>query len=350
MVQALLGAAPSRRRPDHAADALAVAICHANHAPLARAAALAAAAHDRARRAARSPSAAPTTSSSRRPAASATAWPSRPRRCATCRRSGEHGLAAHPPHRPRRRARASTASRTEEERDLFLLLIGVQAVGPKVALAVLSGGAAARAASARWPPATRRASRPCPGIGKRTAERIIVELREKVGVADRLDADGDDHRRARDRRPARARPRRPGRARLRARRRPSSLLDGAAGDTPEDLHRASALQGGRAPMSMPRRASRPPAILARAEDELDRSLRPPTLDEFVGQEAVTEQLAVSLEAARRARRGARPRPARRPAGPRQDLARADRRRRARRAASSRPPARRSSARATSPRS
>jgi len=29
---------------------------------------------------------------------------------------------------------------TEEERDLFLLLIGVQGVGPKMALAVLSGG------------------------------------------------------------------------------------------------------------------------------------------------------------------------------------------------------------------
>jgi crossover junction endodeoxyribonuclease RuvC len=36
MVQALL-ALPDRPRPDHAADALAVAICHANHAPLAAA-------------------------------------------------------------------------------------------------------------------------------------------------------------------------------------------------------------------------------------------------------------------------------------------------------------------------
>ncbi len=70
---------------------------------------------------------------------------------------------------------------TEEERDLFLMLLGVQAVGPKVALAVLSGapprellrvvaaGDAARLQAA-------------PGVGKRTAERIIVELREKVGA------------------------------------------------------------------------------------------------------------------------------------------------------------------------
>jgi Holliday junction DNA helicase RuvA len=70
---------------------------------------------------------------------------------------------------------------TEEERDLFLLLIGVQSVGPKVALAVLSGGpprellgAVAAGDLARLQAA--------PGVGKRTAERIVVELREKVGA------------------------------------------------------------------------------------------------------------------------------------------------------------------------
>jgi Holliday junction DNA helicase RuvA len=83
---------------------------------------------------------------------------------------------------------------TEEERELFLMLLGVQSVGPKVALAVLSGGpprellrALAAGDSARF--------QAVPGIGKRTAERIIVELREKVsasavmGVAD---ADGSE--------------------------------------------------------------------------------------------------------------------------------------------------------------
>jgi Holliday junction DNA helicase RuvA len=70
---------------------------------------------------------------------------------------------------------------TEEERELFLMLLGVQSVGPKVALAVLSGGpprellgALAAGDSARL--------QAVPGVGKRTAERIIVELREKVGV------------------------------------------------------------------------------------------------------------------------------------------------------------------------
>ncbi|MFZ1155267.1 MAG: Holliday junction branch migration protein RuvA [Solirubrobacteraceae bacterium] len=72
---------------------------------------------------------------------------------------------------------------SEQERDLFLMLLSVQAVGPKVAVAVLSSGpqrellaAIAGADSARF--------QAVPGIGKRTAERIIVELREKVGVED----------------------------------------------------------------------------------------------------------------------------------------------------------------------
>jgi holliday junction DNA helicase RuvA len=70
---------------------------------------------------------------------------------------------------------------SEQERDLFLMLLSVQAVGPKVALAVLSTGpprdlvaALAAGDAARF--------QAVPGIGKRTAERIIVELREKVGV------------------------------------------------------------------------------------------------------------------------------------------------------------------------
>ena len=70
---------------------------------------------------------------------------------------------------------------TEPERDLFLLLVGVQAVGPKLALAVLGAGpvgavlGAIAAGDVRFFQAV-------PGIGKRTAERVIVELREKVGA------------------------------------------------------------------------------------------------------------------------------------------------------------------------
>ncbi|HVL96010.1 MAG TPA: Holliday junction branch migration protein RuvA, partial [Solirubrobacteraceae bacterium] len=70
---------------------------------------------------------------------------------------------------------------TEDERDLFLLLIGVQSVGPKVALAVLSGGPPRELLGAVAAGDTARLQA-VPGIGKRTAERIIVELREKVGA------------------------------------------------------------------------------------------------------------------------------------------------------------------------
>jgi holliday junction DNA helicase RuvA len=70
---------------------------------------------------------------------------------------------------------------TEEERDLFLMLIGVQSVGPKVALAVLSGGPPRELLSAVAAGDTARLQA-VPGIGKRTAERIVVELREKVGA------------------------------------------------------------------------------------------------------------------------------------------------------------------------
>jgi Holliday junction DNA helicase RuvA len=69
---------------------------------------------------------------------------------------------------------------TEEERELFLMLISVQSVGPKVALAVLSGGPPRELLKAVAAGDTARLQA-APGVGKRTAERIIVELREKVG-------------------------------------------------------------------------------------------------------------------------------------------------------------------------
>jgi Holliday junction DNA helicase RuvA len=68
---------------------------------------------------------------------------------------------------------------SEAERELFLMLIGVQGVGPKVALAVLSGGTPRELLNAIATGDTAR-FQAVPGIGKRTAERIIVELREKV--------------------------------------------------------------------------------------------------------------------------------------------------------------------------
>src|SRR5262249_31443926 len=71
---------------------------------------------------------------------------------------------------------------SEEERDLFGELVSVSGVGPKVAIAALSGGPARELLRAI---ATGDAKRfqAVPGIGKRTAERIIVELREKIAAS-----------------------------------------------------------------------------------------------------------------------------------------------------------------------
>jgi Holliday junction DNA helicase RuvA len=70
----------------------------------------------------------------------------------------------------------------QAERDLFLALLGVQAVGPKLALAVLGAGPLSAVVGA-IASGDARFFQSVPGVGKRTAERIIVELREKVGAA-----------------------------------------------------------------------------------------------------------------------------------------------------------------------
>lgn len=127
---------------------------------------------------------------------------------------------------------------TEEERDLFLALIGVQSVGPKVALAVLSGGPPRELVAALAAGDVGRLQA-VPGIGKRTAERIVVELREKFAgeptVARAPNAAPDD-------------PRAVAREGLLGLgftpQEIDALLDGAPGETPEDLI-AHALKGAR---------------------------------------------------------------------------------------------------------
>lgn len=71
---------------------------------------------------------------------------------------------------------------SEEERDLFGELISVSGIGPKVALAALSGGPARELLRAIAAGDAKR-FQAVPGIGKRTSERIIVELREKIAGA-----------------------------------------------------------------------------------------------------------------------------------------------------------------------
>ena len=123
---------------------------------------------------------------------------------------------------------------TEAERELFLMLVGVQGVGPKVALAVLSGGGARELLRAI---ASGDAARfqAVPGIGKRTAERVIVELREKVttppespdGASEEIVVRRADDPRGLARQGLLGLGFGAGEA--------DELLDGARGDTPEEL-------------------------------------------------------------------------------------------------------------------
>jgi holliday junction DNA helicase RuvA len=119
---------------------------------------------------------------------------------------------------------------TEEERELFLMLIGVQSVGPKVALAVLSGGPPRELLAAVAAGDTARLQA-APGVGKRTAERIIVELREKVGASGSVPAVLAAVRSEDPRALARDGLLGLGYTALEA----DELLDGAEGDRPEDL-------------------------------------------------------------------------------------------------------------------
>jgi Holliday junction DNA helicase RuvA len=66
------------------------------------------------------------------------------------------------------------------ERQLFLQLLTVAGIGPKVALAIVSGSPTADLRRAIVLQDTAR-FQAIPGVGKKTAERIVLELREKLG-------------------------------------------------------------------------------------------------------------------------------------------------------------------------
>jgi Holliday junction DNA helicase RuvA len=77
------------------------------------------------------------------------------------------------------------------ERELFVQLLAVSGVGPKVALAIVSGSPVAdlRRAILREDSARFQA---IPGIGKKTADRIVLELKEKLGSEDIVPEPGPD--------------------------------------------------------------------------------------------------------------------------------------------------------------
>lgn len=74
-----------------------------------------------------------------------------------------------------------------EERRVFLLLLNVSGVGPKTALSVLSGMTVRELKVAITSGDVKRLSS-ISGIGKKTAERMVVELRDKFGAGEVMEA------------------------------------------------------------------------------------------------------------------------------------------------------------------
>jgi holliday junction DNA helicase RuvA len=78
---------------------------------------------------------------------------------------------------------------TPDEREMFLLLISISGIGPKLAINILSSTStwALRNAIASGDTETLSALR---GIGKKTAERLVVELKDKIGGAAAFETKG----------------------------------------------------------------------------------------------------------------------------------------------------------------
>lgn len=71
----------------------------------------------------------------------------------------------------------------EDERRLFRMLLKVSGVGPKIALAILSGSSAEAFAGCIAARDVATLTR-IPGVGKKTAERLVVELRDRLTAGD----------------------------------------------------------------------------------------------------------------------------------------------------------------------
>jgi Holliday junction DNA helicase RuvA len=80
---------------------------------------------------------------------------------------------------------------TADERELFELLLGVNGVGPKVALAIVSGSTPAELRRAIARDDVKR-FQAIPGIGLKTAQRVVLELKAKLVGLDIGGPDGGD--------------------------------------------------------------------------------------------------------------------------------------------------------------
>ncbi len=75
---------------------------------------------------------------------------------------------------------------TPEERAMFVRLTGVSGIGPKVALAILSALKISDIAAAIIT-SDEGAFQKIPGVGKKTAQRIIIDLAEKIAATEALE-------------------------------------------------------------------------------------------------------------------------------------------------------------------
>lgn len=80
---------------------------------------------------------------------------------------------------------------TQSEREMFAKLTAVSGVGPKIALAILSGSSIGELALAIASGNAKRLSA-IKGVGKKTAEKICIELKDKVNALEGLAATGRD--------------------------------------------------------------------------------------------------------------------------------------------------------------
>jgi Holliday junction DNA helicase RuvA len=77
-----------------------------------------------------------------------------------------------------------------KEKDIFLKVIGVSGVGPKLGISILTGLSADEFAEAVLTADVKKLSK-VKGMGKKTAEKIVLELHGKISAAEVMSASGD---------------------------------------------------------------------------------------------------------------------------------------------------------------
>ena len=167
------------------------------------------------------------------------------------------------------------------EREIFEHLLSVSGVGPRWRSRSFPARRRAGICGARSPSRTSPGSSRFPASARRPAERVVLELKEKLGVLEEVGQGAVPELMARD-----------------GARRAGLLAD--RGRTCAGHDRSGALARGTGPAGAEGRLTEQflaPAVLP-GRGRARASLRPRSLDEFVGQERVKEQLGISLEATR----------------------------------------------------